>query len=281
MCPSPASDSAALARMVDERVEQRMRELLREGVLRTDVAPRSLPLGKLAQEGASSGMAPVWDGTRYVPADVATQVELDALDSDLTAHVADTDAAHAGTAISVTETGIIIPSSTNVQRAMSQVEAYVQNLEERFEQHHHDERYMPRVGQWYRSSAQTIANATPTKITGWTENYAPGSYATFDGSNHRIVINESGTYVVKTNMIFTSAALGGIRTMEIYRNGASYKYGLIPNDPTGLTSTASELSATVTCRPGDYYELWVYQSSGGNLNTGSGSYLTMDIEKLY
>lgn len=39
--------------------------------------------------------------------------------------------------ITVTETGLIIPSATNVQQALAQTEAYVQNLEERFEQHTH------------------------------------------------------------------------------------------------------------------------------------------------
>lgn len=43
----------------------------------------------------------------------------------------------------VTETGIIIPTAMSVQDALRQVEEYLQNLEERFEQHHHDERYSP------------------------------------------------------------------------------------------------------------------------------------------
>lgn len=39
--------------------------------------------------------------------------------------------------ITVTETGLIIPSSTNVQQAMHQIEESFQNLEEKFEQHVH------------------------------------------------------------------------------------------------------------------------------------------------
>lgn len=41
----------------------------------------------------------------------------------------------------VTETGIIIPGTTNVQAALRRVEAQAQNLEETVEQHHHDSRY--------------------------------------------------------------------------------------------------------------------------------------------
>lgn len=69
-----------------------MRELVRGGLLRTEVAPRSLPLAKLAQDGAESGQVPVWDGTRFTPGDVATVADVSDAEARLDAVEDDVDA---------------------------------------------------------------------------------------------------------------------------------------------------------------------------------------------
>lgn len=56
--------------------------------------------------------------------------------------------------VKVMDSGLIIPSATDVKTALRQVEDYVQNLEERFEQHHHDERYRRKM-RWSPGFAPT------------------------------------------------------------------------------------------------------------------------------
>lgn len=82
------------------------------------------------------------DDFRRAPGEDGTHADSMIRKAQLDAHVDDATAAHPANVITVTETGLIIPSSTNVQQALAQVEAWAQNLEERFEQHHHDERYL-------------------------------------------------------------------------------------------------------------------------------------------
>ena len=78
-----------IAAIVDARVDARVRAMVRDNVLRQEQAPRSLPASKLASGGASVGQGLVWNGTMWVPQDVATQAELDAHLGDTTAHDAE------------------------------------------------------------------------------------------------------------------------------------------------------------------------------------------------
>lgn len=59
-----------VGRVVDERVEQRVRELMRGNLVREEQAPRSLPLSKLASGGAASGDGLVFDGRMWLPGSV-------------------------------------------------------------------------------------------------------------------------------------------------------------------------------------------------------------------
>lgn len=80
MCPFGASDPEQSVRRseIDAIVDQRVRELLRDNIVREAAGPRSIPPSKLSGAGASSGDGLVWNGTMYVPTNVATQDELDA-----------------------------------------------------------------------------------------------------------------------------------------------------------------------------------------------------------
>ena len=214
---------------------------------------------------------------------VDTQAPLD--NSTKSASTAYVDAAvTAGAALTITESGIIIPSGvTTVQHALRNVEAYVQNLEESFEQHHHDERYRGRAMQVSKAAAQTIGHASPTKLAFDTLNTSTEgndtSYLQWDSSNNRIIVNRPCVVRVAATHMFAATALGGIRTMEIYRNGASARFGLIPIDTSALTSQAGTITSLFTvATAGTYFELFVYQNTGGNLNTGSGEYVQLSVE---
>jgi NAD/NADP transhydrogenase beta subunit len=75
-------------------------------------------------------------------------------------HVQATADAHAATAISVTESGIIIPGAMSVQQAMRAIEFQAEQLRQQLGSHHHDERYLHPVCRIIKSGTQVINNTT-------------------------------------------------------------------------------------------------------------------------
>lgn len=199
------------------------------------------------------------------------------VDGLVDAHVLDATDAHVAGAISVTETGIIIPSSTgNLQTALRQVEAYVQNLEERFEQHHHDDEYFKTSGLiGRRSSAADVSTGALANGTMSGSFLAPTLPVTGDGTNYVeliltglgavITATTAGHYNIniydETNAVVVGAAQGNSTTLNIDTSGSFFVRAMI----VPFTGTRN-------------YNMRITNTTGGTatiLNQAAATYPTM------
>ena len=123
-------------------------------------------------------------------------------------------------------------------------------------------------------SAQSVANATWTKVALNTKDF--DSANAFDTTNNRFQPTVAGYYQVNA---FVSGPSSNTQNQvsAIYKNGAILKFlGAMQN-----------LNATAAVNNGpsggfllylngstDYIELWVFQQTGGTVNTAGNAYLT-------
>ena len=118
-----------------------------------------------------------------------------------------------------------------------------------------------------RTSDQSIANTTWTKVQFQTENFDTNN--TYDNSsNYRFTPAVAGKYY-----IYTQVRMGGLSAdifyASIYKNGATWLDIRNGSDTSGdyvLTGAAID-----TADSNDYYEVFVYQNSGGALNVNGYS----------
>jgi hypothetical protein len=123
----------------------------------------------------------------------------------------------------------------------------------------------------YKSAAQSIANTTSTTLTFDSEAFDTDAFHSNVTNNSRITIpaGKAGKYLVSALIVFATNATG-IRGVSLMKNGATIAN--LVQGPSGATnSTYSNGSAVFDLAVADYLEIQVYQSSGGNLNVGSGS----------
>ena len=113
-----------------------------------------------------------------------------------------------------------------------------------------------------RTSNQSIANNTFTKVQFDTENFDTNS--TYDkDTNYRFTPGVAGKYY-----IYTQVQMGGLSAdafyVEISKNGSTWLNIRNGTDTSGeyiLTGAAVDTADT-----DDYYEVFAYQNSGGALN---------------
>lgn len=124
----------------------------------------------------------------------------------------------------------------------------------------------------YQATAQTVANATWTATTfdsNLLDNYGGHSNST---NNSRYTSQVAGWYSLRGGGGWVTAASGTGRGADFYKNGAFYQPGAAVVGSSGavhVTPATGDMFLAV----GDYVELWVWQNSGGNLNTnGTGQY---------
>jgi hypothetical protein len=110
----------------------------------------------------------------------------------------------------------------------------------------------------YQSSAQTLANATFTKMLFQTED--------FDTNNNfatsRFTPTVAGYYQVSTFIYFGNTV--GENLTSIYKNGGNFKR-LNNSGPTANGSSAGGSCLAYCNGTTDYIEVYGYQSSGTNL----------------
>jgi hypothetical protein len=116
-----------------------------------------------------------------------------------------------------------------------------------------------------QSSAQTgIANTTQTLVTFDTEEFDTDN--AFASNKFTVPSGKAGKYYFCATVIFLSSADWDGASLGLWKNGAvqavSYGRNLYYN--TWLVSTVLDLAVN------DYIELYVYQTTGGSLNLGSG-----------
>jgi len=120
----------------------------------------------------------------------------------------------------------------------------------------------------YNSTTQSISNATNTKITFDTESYDTNSYHSTTTNTSRFTIPTTGYYRLDAQISFDANATGS-REISIWKNG-----GQIVDYRTGAATQASvpttiSCCAQVSATAGDYFEINIYQTSGGTRTTFS------------
>lgn len=136
-----------------------------------------------------------------------------------------------------------------------------------------------------KSASQSISNATNTVLTWDQETYDTGSAHDNVTNNSRITIPAAwnGKKVRFEMQIRWPTNSTGIRNAGIYKNGAAPTTGGRCNISVApATNSSVHMYGTYidTVATGDYYEVNVYQSSGGALNvenTGSDSWFSATV----
>lgn len=128
-----------------------------------------------------------------------------------------------------------------------------------------------------RSSAQTISNATVTKITNWNTASVNSLNATF--SSGTLTIPRKMTALVMMSSPFDGNTTGA-RNIFIYKNGAQ-----VAQQQWGTTVTAENglfVYQVISFNQNDTLECHVSQSSGGNLSSGTsnGQFSVVEIPDL-
>ena len=250
---------ARIAAIVDARVDGRVRSLVRDNVLRAEQAPRSLPPSKLASGGAATGEGLVWNGTMWVPQDVATQAELDAVEAAaIPKSIGDAKGDLVG--FSADNTPVKIDGS-----GASDGDVLV-----------FDSGETAGVGwsgpSWARLDPSSIANHTNNggwQKVGLNSSSSAGSVLTVDTSNNRITANRDCEVLVSGNLSINAAITAGYTVaVAPYKNGGPYVGTLVDNNPAVNRSANSPmvLAATpISLSSGDYLELWCFQNISSSL----------------
>ena len=111
---------------------------------------------------------------------------------------------------------------------------------------------------FYASSAQTIADATATKLT-LTEIYdITSTYAT-----GRFTPAVAGKYHIFGQVFFNSDRID----LMIYKNGSNFADARFNNGEN--SENAVQVNVIDEANTTDYYELYAYQASGGSIATES------------
>ena len=115
----------------------------------------------------------------------------------------------------------------------------------------------------YNSAAQTIANVTTTTFTWNSEYFDTDSYHSTSSNTSRITIpsGKTGKFLLFFNLFYDTGS--GLTNINIAKNGSNIgRY----DQNMGLTKTQS-VTEVLNLTAGDYLELIIYQTTGGNLTT--------------
>lgn len=120
----------------------------------------------------------------------------------------------------------------------------------------------------YNSTGQTITTATPTALTFDSENYDTDAFHSTSSDTSRLTVptGYGGYYMVGANIIWTATAAGR-RYLRLQTNGTTIVAGVEIGSVADATGVPSQhISVPLLLSAGDYVEVVVLQSSGGNLN---------------
>jgi len=133
----------------------------------------------------------------------------------------------------------------------------------------------------FDSGTQSISNATNTAITFNSESYDTNSYHSTVTNTSRLTVPSTGYYLFSAQM-FTDANATGGRYLEIKKNGTT-----VQAMETGAATQASmatflPITAILSATASDYFELFLYQTSGGTRNTytSGAAYNSFSVQYL-
>lgn len=123
----------------------------------------------------------------------------------------------------------------------------------------------------YRTLPQTIPNTTATVIAFGPERYDNDGIHDSAANTSRLTAPVSGIYQI-TGQIAWAANATGVRQLKVTLNGAT-DIAVITASITADAAHRQQITTLYKLEFGDYVELAVYQSSGGNLNVDAvGNY---------
>jgi len=112
-----------------------------------------------------------------------------------------------------------------------------------------------------RSSNQTINNATHTKVDFDRVNI--DVLGEGDTANQRIIVDEDGKYEIFCFVTWVSPSAGK-HYLQLYKNGSDIFRRNLNDYNSGRDFVYQSFSYIISLVSGDYVEMWVYQSTGGN-----------------
>lgn len=112
------------------------------------------------------------------------------------------------------------------------------------------------------TSTQSIPHSVNTKVTSFTT--SSDSTSSWDATNHRYVVPETGRYDGVVSIRFGAAPSSDLRrtTIIIYKNGAIWKFGdtgILPASVGGFTPQVNIVGETLA--KGEYLEIYVFQEN--------------------
>jgi len=123
----------------------------------------------------------------------------------------------------------------------------------------------------YQTTAQSIPNATFTAVLWDTEVWKTvTAFHSTSSNTSRLVVGQPGIHFARvTTQVAITGNATGIRTLIIYRNGVSMTPTVVQAQASALTATSDIIaivSPILTVQQGDYFEVYLNQSSGGSLS---------------
>jgi len=124
----------------------------------------------------------------------------------------------------------------------------------------------PRVKAYITTANQSIADTTLTALSLGAETYDVGDLHSNSTNPSRITVatGNTGLFVFNAQVVFAASNVG-FRTLAIYKNGSKLCETKEFN-PHATEQTTLNLNVHDVAAANDYYEAYVYQSSGGALD---------------
>ena len=132
----------------------------------------------------------------------------------------------------------------------------------------------------YNSAYISIPNNTDTVLTFNTENFDTNSYHSTSTNTSRLTVPSTGKYLITVTIGFSNNTTG-YRYAILKKNGSTNvgQIGINPS-PNGTYDTQLSNSIVVEATASDYFEVQVFQNSGGALNAGTLAPLPVTITSL-
>ena len=124
----------------------------------------------------------------------------------------------------------------------------------------------------YNTTSQNISNSTQTKVVLDGELFDTASC--FNTSNYRFTPNVAGYYQISFTSQMDYIGGGGARSLTyLYKNGTQFLFVEGPNNAAASTYPSLMLNNVLVYANGstDYFEIYVWQSSGGTKTLYGGS----------
>jgi hypothetical protein len=132
----------------------------------------------------------------------------------------------------------------------------------------------------YNTAYISIPNNTDTVLTFNTENFDTNSYHDTSTNTSRLTVPAAGKYLITANVGFAANATG-YRYAIIKKNGSTNVCTVNLNyAASGTFDVQLSNSVVVNASTSDYFEIQVFQNSGGALNGGSVATLPVTITSL-